>query len=71
MHLQLSPLEQDTLIESLKNRFESITTPLFGLYDPFIHLYRLCIKLGLNDLAEEFNNDFYTVYNVDLKKISL
>ena len=71
MLLHLSQLEIDTSIESLKHMFESIRTPLFGLYDPFIHLYRLCIKLGLNDLAEEFNNDFYTVYNVDLKKISL
>lgn len=71
MHLQLTPLEKDTLIESLKHRFESIKPPLLGVYDPFIHLYRLCIKLGLNDLANQFSIDFYIEYDLNLKKISL
>lgn len=67
--MTLSPLEKQMLHEVLKNKFESIEPAFELVFDDFIHLYRLTVKLGCLDLAEEFNDDFRTCYGFDLKTL--
>lgn len=67
--MKLSPLEQQTLTEALKEKFNAIETPFPGVYDAFIHLYRLTVKLGCLDLAKEFDADFKTEYGINLKTL--
>ena len=64
--MTLSPLEKQMLDEMLKTKFEAIEPVFEGVYDDFIHLYRLTIKLGCLDLAKEFSDDFRTCYGINL-----
>lgn len=67
---QLTKNERDLLASLILEKFHSLPIPTLIGWDEYKTLYDLALKSGLEELAEEINQDLHTETNVYITQLN-